>query len=113
MWEEKNFFDKYAVGIERPRDDKPNSIRLMLERCNLSSKEFQAISNENGHSNGNGDSSQDPEWVHHLPISLKGIYADQKEALKSGQCAPQSLGTMPLKELVRTMHTRIGAIVKY
>ena len=48
----------------------------------------------------------EPKWVDYLPQSLKQVYHEQSHSLDCGLSAPSSLGTMPLKELVKTMHMR-------
>ncbi len=52
------------------------------------------------------EKEEEAPWVEHLPASLKPLYMEQKNSLHSGLEAPSSLGTMPLKELVKTMHVR-------
>ncbi len=48
----------------------------------------------------------EPKWVEFLPQSLRQVYQEQSHSLDCGLSAPSSLGTMPLKELVKTMHMR-------
>ena len=49
---------------------------------------------------------EEPKWKDFLPKSLTQLYHEQSHSLDCGLSAPSSLGTMPLKELVKTMHMR-------
>ncbi|CAK9250849.1 unnamed protein product [Sphagnum jensenii] len=52
-------------------------------------------------------------WLDNLPVSLRPIYEEEKRRIEEGLDSPPPLGTQPLKELVRSMHRREGAVIKY
>lgn len=53
------------------------------------------------------------DWINTLPPSLHSIYEEETRRLDHREDSPPPLGTLPLKELVRTMHRKEGAIIKY
>ena len=51
-------------------------------------------------------------WVKVLPETLLSVFAEQKRRLERGQDSPPLLGTVPLRDLVRSLHSRLGAVPK-
>lgn len=54
-----------------------------------------------------------PDWIANLPLSLRGIYEEQKKMWDRRKPALPCLGTSHLRDVVIQMHSRDGAIIKY
>jgi len=52
-------------------------------------------------------------WTCTLPPSLLSIYEEESRRLDQLDASPPPLGTLPLRELVRTMHCKDGVIIKF
>ena len=52
-------------------------------------------------------------WLTHLPTSLRAVYDLEMQRLDGGLPAPPPLGTQPLKDLVRQIHQKGTAVLKY
>ena len=52
-------------------------------------------------------------WLTHLPTSLRAVYDLEMQRLDGGLPAPPPLGTQPLKDLVRQIHQKGTATLKY
>ena len=52
-------------------------------------------------------------WASTLPPSLRSIYEEESRRLDQLDASPPPLGTLPLRDLVRTMHYKDGAVIKF
>ena len=130
IYAEKSFFKTFAPTISRPRDDKQLTLSLMIEadiegRKNVKTSKSHPMhplasffSRFNFNSSHNHPHTVDtsstvdedikPHFFDHLPTSLKAMYFEQVKRKQSGLTKPSLLGTLPLRELVKSMHEREG-----
>ena len=128
IYAEKTFFKTFAPTISRPRDDKQLTLSLMIEadiesRRNIKSNRthqmhplasfFSRFNFNSSHTPQHSvdtssavDEDLKPHFFDHLPVSLKAIYFEQVKRKQSGLTKPSLLGTLPLRELVKSMHER-------
>lgn len=86
-------------------------LKLLSTPSNSTCSAGSAKALEIDHCNGSvGDNVQypinEPNWYPHLPKTLKPIYQEQLVRKREGKSKPNLLGTLPLRDLVKSMHER-------
>ena len=112
IWEEKIFFQKWAKGLKRARDDKSKTIRTMIDQAE-DRRKSKVLLNFSFTSRKNEKEDEILPWVQYLPKSLLPIYEAELLRKNSGELneAPP-LGALPLRDLVKTMFEKDSALIK-
>lgn len=102
---------KYAPrNILRPYDDKPFTLRRMIELFESEDAELPV----NMDTEDSSSLLETKDWIKYIPQSLMQVYEEQHTKHLNGGDRPNPINAQPLKDLAIVMHSRnAGSAIKY
>lgn len=98
----------FIHGGNQKKKEKNEKVTMGSHRRGLDGAKERTVGDDNDIDSDEVGSS----WIDALPDTLLPLYEEQKLRMEQGLDSPPPLGTVPLRDLVRSLHNRHGAVLR-